>query len=103
MQTTVDYLSASLGDLPVKLHQPEGAFFLWLWMQDLPISSQQLYKKLKEKGVLVLSGHHFFGPLKEQDWPHREQCVRLSYCQPWEKVKKGIDILSAELEALYSA
>ena len=101
MQQTVDYLLCSLNDLPVKIHKPEGAFFLWLWFQDLPLSSQQLYKNLKEKGVLILSGHHFFEPLGEDDWDHRDQCIRLSYCQPWEKIKEGIDILVLELKQLY--
>jgi len=101
MQKTTGYLIHALRDLPIKIHQPEGAFFLWLWMKDLPIDSQALYQNLKVKGLLVLSGHHFFEPLGEDEWPHRYQCIRLSYCQPWEKVKEGIDILIAELNELY--
>jgi valine--pyruvate aminotransferase len=101
MQQTVDYLLSILNDLPVKIHKPEGAFFLWLWFQNLPLSSQQLYKNLKEKGVLILSGHHFFEPLGEDNWEHRDQCIRLSYCQPWEKIKDGIDILVSELNEHY--
>lgn len=101
MQQTCDYLLHALSAFPIKLHQPEGAFFLWLWLQDLPITSQDLYLVLKEKGVLVLSGHHFFEPLKASEWPHQHQCLRLSYCQPWEKVKEGIDRLAAVLEEYY--
>ncbi|MGH1484575.1 MAG: valine--pyruvate transaminase [Cellvibrionaceae bacterium] len=101
MQQTVNYLADAVRGLPVKIHKPEGAFFLWLWFQDLPISSQQLYERLKEKGVLVLSGHHFFQPLGNDLWPHQHQCIRLSYCQPWERVKQGIDILMDEIEVLY--
>lgn len=103
MQQTLDYLRQSLAELPVKIHQPEGAFFFWLWFQNLPVSSQELYEKLKANGVLVLSGHHFFEPLGDDKWEHREQCIRLSYCQPWGKIKKGIDILILELKSLYGA
>jgi len=35
--------------------------FLWLWFPDLPISSLELYKRLKARGVLVVSGHYFSG------------------------------------------
>lgn len=101
MQQTVGYLIERFANLPLKIHQPEGAFFLWLWFQNLPVDSQQLYERLKAKGVLVLSGHHFFKPLSE-DWDHRHQCIRLSYCQPWERVQRGIDIIAEEIENIYS-
>ena len=40
--------------------------FLWLWFEGLPIRSQELYQRLKQKGVLVVSGHCFF-PGMEKD------------------------------------
>ena len=101
MQQTFNYLSEKFKGTPVKIHKPEGAFFLWLWFQALPITSQQLYERLKERGVLVLSGHHFFQALDDEEWAHQYQCLRLSYCQPWEKVKLGIDILAEELSQAY--
>ena len=36
-------------DIPWHVHKAEGAMFLWLWFKDLPISSQDLYEKLKVK------------------------------------------------------
>ena len=45
---------------PVLVHKPEGCIFLWIWFRDLPISAEQLYFKLKEKGVLIIPGHLFF-------------------------------------------
>ena len=100
MQQTVDYLVKVFEGLPVKLHKPEGAFFLWLWFQNLPITSQQLYERLRDRGVLVLSGHHFFQALDDHQWPHRHQCLRISYCQPWERIKAGIDIMADEVRNL---
>eukprot|EP01043_Picozoa_sp_COSAG02_P001511 COSAG02_NODE_32_length_50374_cov_46.674013_25_plen_139_part_00 len=44
----------------VLVHKPEGCIFLWIWFRDLPISAEQLYFKLKEKGVLIIPGHLFF-------------------------------------------
>lgn len=34
------------------IHKPEGAFFLWLWFPDLPITSKQLYKS-SNKGTFL--------------------------------------------------
>ncbi len=103
MQQTLDYLQQRFDHLPVKIHKPEGAFFLWLWFQELPVSSQELYERLKAKGVLVLSGHHFFQPLNDDTWQHQHQCLRLSYCQPWDRVQRGIDLLVEEVEVLSNA
>ena len=86
--------------LPLRIHRPEGAFFLWLWFPGLPITSAELYRRLKRRDVYVISGHHFF-PGLEQDTPHRHECLRLSYAQPVERVRAGIAILAEEVRRAY--
>jgi len=78
------------------IHVPEGALFLWLWFPDLPITSAELYSRLKQRGVLVLSGHHFFPGLKE-DWRHKNECLRMTYSQDPESVAAGIRIIAEEV------
>jgi valine--pyruvate aminotransferase len=78
------------------VHVPEGALFLWLWFPDLPITSAELYSRLKRRGVLVLSGHHFFPGLKE-DWRHKNECLRMTYSQDPESVAAGIRIIAEEV------
>ncbi|GAB1267911.1 valine--pyruvate transaminase [Aurantivibrio infirmus] len=87
-------------DLPYAIHQPEGAMFLWVWFKGLPISSQELYERLKRRGLLVLAGEHFFVGLKE-DWPHQFECIRISYCQSAEVIEKGIQMIAEEVTVLY--
>ena len=70
-------------------------------MRDLPISSQALYERLKARGVLVVSGHHFFPGIDNEHWPHRHECLRITYSQDPEKVRAGIAILADELRRLY--
>lgn len=116
LQQTLDYLlekieisglrgpdlqHPGLQSSPLKIHKPEGAFFLWLWFQDLPITSQVLYERLKAKGLLVLSGHHFFQPLNDEGWEHQHQCLRVNFCQPMDKIQQGIDVLIEEVKELY--
>ena len=43
-QDTVNAFRKVLGDLPYHIHKPEGAFFLWLWFEGLPISSQEVVR-----------------------------------------------------------
>lgn len=83
-----------------RIHKSEGALFLWLWFKDLPITSNELYRRLKEKGLLVVSGHYFF-PGLDQDWQHTQECIRLNYAQSDDVVARGIDILAKEINALY--
>lgn len=97
---TVDWLGEALGDLPYYVHKPEGAIFLWLWCRDLPVDTRELYQRLKQRGLLVVPGNDSF-PGLDQDWDHARQCIRLSYAQDDEQVKKGIGLLAAELKLLY--
>jgi valine--pyruvate aminotransferase len=96
----VQALRSACAGLPLRIHRPEGAFFLWLWFPGLPISSDELYRRLKRRDVLVLSGHHFF-PGVAQDDPHQRECLRLSYAQPPESVRAGIAILAEEVRRAY--
>ena len=93
-------LREACAGLPLRIHRPEGAFFLWLWFPGLPIASEELYRRLKQRDVLVLSGHHFF-PGVEHDMAHRHECLRLSYAQPPESVRAGIAILAEEVRRTY--
>ncbi len=88
-------------DLPMYVHKPEGAIFLWLWFKDLPVHSTQLYQLLKEAGVLIIPGHDSFAGLDE-DWPHTHECIRVSYAQDEEQVKKGVEIIAREVRKLYA-
>lgn len=85
--------------LPYFLHEPEGAFFLWLWFPELAISSTELYERLKKKGVLIMDGTHFFFGVDE-DWEHSKQCVRLTYCQSEAVIDQGIKLMAEELRSL---
>ena len=96
----IDALRERFARLPLSIHRPEGAFFLWLRFPGLPIRSAELYRRLKARGVYVLSGHHFFPGLPD-DTPHRHECVRLSYAQPVERVRSGITILAEEVDRAY--
>ena len=94
-------LKRELEGVPFKIHVPEGAFFLWLWLPGLPITSHELYQRLKAKGVFVMSGHHFF-PGLEAPWRHRDECLRLSYSQDVGVVEGGMRIIGEEIRELYS-
>ncbi|MBT8080049.1 MAG: valine--pyruvate transaminase [Gammaproteobacteria bacterium] len=82
------------------VHRPEGAFFLWLWFPDLPISSNELYERLKQKGVLVVSGHHFF-PGLDEEWQHKLECIRISHAQKPDIVREGIAVIAQEVREAY--
>ncbi len=90
-----------LAGLDYYIHNPEGAFFLWLWLRDLPITSLQLYERLKQKGVLVVPGNYFFFGLHDT-WKHADECIRISYAQEDKVVSAGIKIIADELRKLYN-
>jgi valine--pyruvate aminotransferase len=81
-----------------KVHVSEGALFLWLWLK-MPISSRQLYDRLKARGVLIVPGEYFFFGLQEP-WEHETQCIRMTFSMPDGVVEEGIKILADELRQL---
>lgn len=90
----------SLAGLPYRIHKPEGAIFLWLWFEGLPMASQALYQRLKEQGLLVVPGEPFFVGLDEK-WSHQQECLRLSYAQPASVVEQGFALLGNELRKIW--
>jgi valine--pyruvate aminotransferase len=82
-----------------RVHVPEGAMFLWIWFQDLPVNSRILYERLKKRKVLVVSGDYFF-PGLEEEWSHTGECIRLTYSQDEADVRKGLEIIGDEIRAL---
>ena len=97
---TLALIKKTMGNLPFRVHQPEGAIFLWLWFEGLPISSEELYQRLKQRGVLVVPGHNFFPGIND-DWKHQQECIRLSYAQEDSVVEEGIKLLAEEVSRAY--
>ena len=93
----VDMLRTGLEGCDARIHRPEGAFFLWLWMPGLPITSAELYERLKARGVVVVSGHYFFPGLEDDDWPHKHECIRISYADEWSRIEQGLEVLIEEV------
>jgi valine--pyruvate aminotransferase len=87
-------------NVPYRVHRSEGALFLWLWFEGLPISAAELYQRLKARNVLVIPGHYFFFGLSEP-WAHGHECIRLTFSQADAVVQEGISILAEEVRRAY--
>jgi valine--pyruvate aminotransferase len=102
MHQALSLVHKELQGLEYYVHQPEGAIFLWLWLPGLPITSQELYERLKKRGVLILSGHHFFPGLKKGPWQHQHECIRISYAMDDTLVINGIKLIAEEIRSIYN-
>ena len=100
-QRAIQLVQGSIDDPRLHIHKPEGALFLWLWFEGLPITSSELYTRLKRKGLLVVPGEYFF-PGQREPTRHAESCIRLSYAQSDEDLIKGVDILARELKSCWT-
>jgi valine--pyruvate aminotransferase len=101
-ESAVKLLNQYLDGMKYHIHKPEGAIFLWLWLPELPIASEELYQRLKKRGVLVISGHHFFPGLQE-DWQHKHECIRITYSMHQHIVEQGIKIIADEIRTVYKS
>ena len=100
-QRALAWLDESLGDSPARIHSPEGAFFMWLWCPDLPITSAELYRRLRKRNVLVVPGQYFFPGLQDE-WRHTDECIRINYSQEPNMVKEGLAIIGEEVRRAYA-
>ncbi len=100
-ERAVKLMDRELAGTPFKIHKPEGAMFIWLWLEDMPISCKELYERLKTRGVLIISGHYFFPGLEADEWRHKEECIRVTYSQDDAQVEKGIAIIGDEVRKAY--
>ncbi len=100
----VQLLKQELGDLPndaMKIHKPEGAIFLWVWFKDLPITTVELYERLKAKGTLIIPSEHFFVGVDTENFKHAHECIRLSIAQDDETLEKGIATIGEVVREAY--
>lgn len=86
----IHLLQSELAGYPLHIHRPEGAIFLWLWFENLPIDTFTLYQQLKAQGTIILPGEYFFPGVDIAHYPHAHQCIRMSYAQSDDTLRKGI-------------
>lgn len=84
------------------IHRSEGALFLWAWFEGLPISSHELYERLKARHVLIVPGSYFFFGQDDSGWKHRDECIRINFTMPAEDVETGIRIIGEEVSKAYA-
>ncbi len=97
----VELLQQELGNYPLAIHQPEGAIFLWLWFENLPISTSELYEQLKQRGTLIIPSEPFFVGLDTSDYRHARECIRMSIAGDKTVLKQGIETIGALVRELY--
>jgi len=97
----VKLLKEALGDYPLMIHKPEGAIFFWFWVKDLPISTLELYERLKEKGTLIVPSEYFFPGVDVSDYKHAHECIRMSIAADEQTLIDGIRVIGEVVRELY--
>ncbi|MGE6572843.1 valine--pyruvate transaminase [Psychrobacter namhaensis] len=97
----VTLLKDALGDYPLMIHKPEGAIFFWLWFKDLPITTLELYERLKEKGTLIVPSEYFFPGVDVSDYQHAHECIRMSIAADEQTLTDGIKVIGEVVRQLY--
>jgi len=92
-----EWMHEAFGEAPGwSLHRCEGAFFRWLRLTGLPISTRELYQRLKARQVLVVPGEAFFFGLPHP-WAHHTECLRLNCSGAPDTVREALHIIADEV------
>lgn len=102
-ELAISLLQKEFANFPVKIHKPEGAIFLWVWFENLPVSTTKLYEMLKQQGTLIIPSEHFFVGIDTANYPHAKECIRLSIAQDEKTLTDGIATIGRVVRDLYQA
>ena len=91
-KTAIRLFNEIFADSEIYMHKLEGAFFMWLWLPKLSITSEQLYRQLKKDKVYIIPGHNFFMGMYG-NWPHKNQCIRINYAKDETTLRKGLEAI----------
>ncbi len=94
----MDFCHETLTACDYHIHKPEGSMFLWLWFPGLN-DNRALYRRLKTRGVMILSGSEFF-PGLHTPWAHSRECIRINVCGNADMVFGGLRIIGEEASRL---
>jgi valine--pyruvate aminotransferase len=88
-------------DLPYSIHESEGALFLWLWLEGAKKSSREIYSDLRDDGVIIVPGEYFFFGDLDEDWRHRQECLRISFAMDDSNVRAGLQKIAARATKVF--
>lgn len=88
-------------NLPYRFHVHEGSYFFWLWLEDMPISSRELFRRLVMRDVIVSPGE-YFALDDTRSSEHEGQCVRINFARPDREIERGAAIIAEEVKRAYA-
>ncbi|TGM97483.1 pyridoxal phosphate-dependent aminotransferase [Leptospira dzoumogneensis] len=77
------------GKLKYRIHESEGAFFLWVQFAGLRKKISEIYPLLKEKGVIIVPGKYFYPVTRNRD-SYGEDSIRMSFAREDSEIQEGI-------------
>lgn len=98
----LESLRQASSGLPIRVHRPDGAMFLWVWFENIPGGTQKLYEVAAAEGIVTVAGHHFFQGLSKE-WQHANECLRINYAGDPGMVEEGIRRLISIARRLYES
>ncbi|MEU6578123.1 aminotransferase class I/II-fold pyridoxal phosphate-dependent enzyme [Streptomyces sp. NPDC046805] len=87
-----------------RLHVGEGGMFFWVWVDEDWFDDLTLYQKLKERGVFVVPGRHFFTDPENSTGlgRHPRQCFRVSITPDAATLVAGVEVIGQTLSDLHA-
>ncbi|WP_196943077.1 aminotransferase class I/II-fold pyridoxal phosphate-dependent enzyme [Streptomyces sclerotialus] len=88
-------------DVRWRLHEGDGGMFCWLWIDHEWFDDLEFYRLLKQEGVFIVPGRHFFGTAETPGLPgHATRCFRLSLSGELPELERGFTRIGALLSRL---
>lgn len=91
-------------DVSWRLHTSQGGMFSWIWVDEDWFDDLRMYRTLKERGVFVVPGRHFFTAPETGTrlGRHPRQCFRVSITPAPATLSAGVELIAQTLHDLHA-
>lgn len=94
-------LRRHLEGVPHRVFDAGGSPFLWLWLEELPVSTDALFAELLDHDLVVAPSSVFYLPALRR-WRHAHACLRLGLTESVETLERGAAVLGDVVRRLHA-
>jgi valine--pyruvate aminotransferase len=87
-----------------RMYAAEGGMFCWIWVDEDWFDDLRMYRVLKERGVFIVPGRHFFTDPEHSTGlgRHPRQCFRVSITADEATLAAGIEVIGQVLTDMHA-
>ena len=89
-------------DVPYYFHESQGGMFLWLWLENCPLTNEEIWLMVKKERIYLTPGKLFFYGLDNKEYKHQDECFRFNLTETEEHIIEGMKTIAEIINKIYN-